>query len=69
MAGAGDELDGLVVDQDLDWAALARAGADLEVVLGQRDVEAVMSVVDAEAELLDLGRQDRVEPELRPAGP
>jgi hypothetical protein len=55
VAGAGDELDGLVVDQDLDRAAFAGPGADLEVVLGKGDVEAVVPVMDAEAELLDLG--------------
>ena len=38
------------------------------MVLGQGDVDAVAPVVDAEAELLDLRREGRLEPEHLPAG-
>src|SRR5512132_2741356 len=67
--GAGAELDGLVADEDLDGLGPAGAGADPHAVLGERDVDSVAAVVDAELELLDLGRQRRVEPEHLPACP
>src|SRR5215218_3300608 len=69
VPGAGGQLDGLVADEELDGLDPAGPGADLQAVLGERHLDPVAAVMDAEADLLDLGRQDRVEAEHLPARP
>src|ERR671912_1693190 len=69
VLGAWAELDGLVADQDLDGLGRPGPRPDQQVVLDEGDVDPVAAIVDAEADLLDLWRQGRVETEHLPPGP
>src|SRR5215212_6158851 len=69
VLGAWAELDGLVADEDLDGLGRPGPRPDQQVVLDEGDVDPVAAIVDAEADLLDLWRQGRVEAEHLPPGP
>src|SRR5450631_481079 len=66
VLGAGGELDGFALDENLDGRCAAGTRLNLHVVHGQRDVNAVAPIVHAEFELLDLRRQSWLEPKHLP---
>ena len=62
------QVHSVVAHQDSNGCCRARAGTDLDPVLGERKLDAVAAIVDAEPQLFDLWRQRRVESEDLPAG-
>ena len=61
------QVHSVVAHEDSNGCCRARAGTDLDPVLGERKLDAVAAIVDAELQLFDLWRHCWVESEHLPA--
>src|SRR4029453_10655722 len=68
MPLAWAQVHSFIAHQDSNGCCRARAGTDLDPVLGERKLDAVAAIVDAELQLFDLWRDCWVESEHLPAG-